>query len=117
MYMPTLKIQSKPVGEFIVYSLQGELIVSTIQVIKQAFLNDLNAKKAYFGLNLSQVTQVDSTGMALLINMKRKADEAGGHFVLFSLSKIALDHLTQTGLISNLVVVKDEDEFRENFIL
>ena len=48
MYMPTLKIQSKPVGEFIVYSLQGELIVSTIQVIKQAFLNDLNAKKAYF---------------------------------------------------------------------
>lgn len=117
MEMPSLKIQVKTLGEFTVYSLKGELLVSTILAIKQRFLDDLKARRVYFAMNLSLVSQIDSSGMALLNNMKKKADDAGGHFVLFSLSKNVLEHLQQTGILNNLVVVKDEEEFQENFIL
>ncbi|MFH0919830.1 MAG: STAS domain-containing protein [Fibrobacterota bacterium] len=115
--MPSLKIQTKTLGDFTVYSLNGELIVSTILSLKQRVLDDLTQKRSYFAMNLSQVSQIDSSGMALLNNIKKKADEAGGHLVLFSLSKYVLDNLTQTGLLSNLVVVRDEDEFRDTFVL
>ncbi|MBL8027250.1 MAG: STAS domain-containing protein [Fibrobacteres bacterium] len=115
--MSQLNIARKEVGEFIVFKLKGALIVSTMLSLKQEVSQLLEKGLAYIAFDLGGIEVIDSSGLGLLSNIKRRADEKNGHCVLMSLPPIVADGLQQTGLIENLVIVKNEAEFRESFIL
>ena len=115
--MSQLKIEHKEIGEFYVYRLSGTLIVSTMLQLKQEITKLLDGGRVYLALDLSGITIIDSSGLGLLSNIKRRTDEKSGHCVLMSLPPVVIDGLQQTGLVNNLVIVKNEAEFRENFIL
>jgi anti-anti-sigma factor len=115
--MAQLNIEQKEIGEFLVYRLTGSLIVSTMLQLKQEVTRVLEKGKVYLAFDLGCIAMIDSSGLGLLSNIKRRTDEKSGHCVLMSLPAIVYDGLQQTGLIGNLVIVKNEAEFRENFIL
>jgi anti-anti-sigma factor len=115
--MSQLKIEQKEIGEFYVYKLSGDLIISTMLQLKQEVTKCFDNGKLYLAFDLSGVSVIDSSGLGLLSNIKRRSDEKSGHCVLMSLPPIVIDGLQQTGLIYNLVIVKNEAEFRESFIL
>jgi anti-anti-sigma factor len=115
--MSQLKIEQKTIGEFSVYRLSGALIVSTMLQLKQEVTKMLDGGKLYLAFDLSGISVIDSSGLGLLSNIKRRTDEKTGHCVFMSLPTVVVDGLQQTGLITNLIIVKNEAEFRESFIL
>ncbi|OGJ92035.1 MAG: hypothetical protein A2268_05750 [Candidatus Raymondbacteria bacterium RifOxyA12_full_50_37] len=112
-----LKIAAKNVGEFTVYVLSGELVVSTILELKNLFLNDLKYGRIYAACDLKGVTFIDSAGVGLISNMNKKVNAEKGHFVLFNVPPPIKESLDKTGLSEIISIVKNEKEFSDNFIL
>ncbi len=115
--MTELTIEEKKVGEFLVWRLTGALSVSTMLQLKTRLSERLAKKEYCIAMDLGGVSIIDSTGLGLLSNIKKRLDEYNGHCVYINLSPCVRDGLQQTGLISNLVIVKDEAEFRDSFII
>lgn len=115
--MGTLKLERKEIGEFTVYALSGEFVVSSMIDFRKLLTADFAKNRHFFALNMQAVTLIDSSGMGLINNIKKKSDEKNGQLVLYSVPPVVLDNLQQTGILTNLVIVKNEEEFKENFIL
>jgi anti-anti-sigma factor len=115
--MPTLSIEKKTLGDFRVLVLKGELIVSTLAALKKSVQEEFAVNKFFMALDMIGVSQIDSSALGLINNIKKKTDEKEGHFVLFSVPPHALQSLTDTGILGNIVIVKNEEEFKDNFIL
>jgi anti-anti-sigma factor len=115
--MATLSIEKKILGDFTVFVLKGELIVSTLAALKKKVQDEFTGNKFYMAIDMLGVSQIDSSALGLINNIKKKTDEKEGHFVLFSVPPHALQSLTETGILGNIVIVKNEEEFKDNFIL
>ena len=115
--MPTLEIKTKHTGEFIVYRLDGELIVSTALELKSQFLKDVKENRHYFAFDMSSVSYIDSSGVGLITNIKKKLDSQNGHLVLYSVGQEIMKSLEKMGLAEVVSIVADEEEFKNNFIL
>jgi len=115
--MPSLDVTKRKTGEFIVYSLEGELIISTLFNLKKLFLEEFNEKSIYFAIDMSNATYVDSSGLGFMSNMQKKVELVNGHLVFFSVPEHILSIFKQAGSTEHFTIVKDEDEFKDNFII
>ena len=115
--MPSLKVQRIEIGDFAVYRLTGEFVVSTLIELRKQLNADLARHRSFYALDMAGVSLIDSSAMGLINNIKKKADEKNGQLVLFSVPPIVTDNLQQIGILANLVIVKNEAEFRENFLI
>lgn len=101
---------------FILYELSGALIVSTMLPIKRLLAADLVKKQLDVAIDMTGVSVIDSSGMALLNNANKRINEKRGRFILFGLQPQVVDSLTQTDILSQLIVVRDRQEFADNFL-
>jgi anti-anti-sigma factor len=115
--MAQLKIQRVEVGDFAVYRLSGEFVVSTLLDLRKMLNSDMAKERNFFALDMAGVTLIDSSAMGLVNNIKKRTDEKNGQLVLFSVPSIVSDNLQQIGITASLVIVKNEAEFRENFLI
>lgn len=112
-----LAIEQKTLGDFTVFTLMGELLVSSMQKLKDAFQDCMATGKLDFAIDFSTATHIDSSGIGLLSNVRKKVDAANGQLVLYSLPSHILASLEQIGLKDNFTIVSDETEFQNTFIL
>jgi anti-anti-sigma factor len=115
--MESLVLARKSLGDFVVYSLDGAFVVSKLVELKKWLNEDFAKKRFYIALDMNRVTHVDSSALGVINNIKKTVDSQGGHFVLYSVPSQVSDSLNAIGILGNLAIVKNEAEFKENFIL
>lgn len=115
--MAQLKVEIKALGDFTILSLEGEFFVSTLGEVKRIIQEEFNNHHYFLAFDLSRLTQIDSSALGLIYNIKKKVDEKSGHFALYSVPQQVLNNLSDIGILGNIVIVKNEEEFKDNFIL
>jgi anti-sigma B factor antagonist len=88
--------------------LAGEIDMSTAQDLREAALSALNQYGPNLHLDLSRVEFMDSTGLEVLISIRRWANREGGHFQLVDPGHAVLRVLEVSGL-ARLFEIYDED--------
>lgn len=76
----------------------GEVDVASAPRLRDELLNALNDRPPLLVVDLSQVTFLDSTGLAALVAVYRRATEIGTAFALAAPTRIAGKVLSITGL-------------------
>jgi anti-anti-sigma factor len=97
MVDPGIQLSVQPVGEGVVL-VRGELDIRTCDHLEQA-LGELAGRGGRLVLDLSELTFCDSTGLAGLVRLHKRAAAAGGAVVLRSPVSRVRHLLTLTGLI------------------
>ena len=70
-----------------VYALEGELDVHQVKVLKNHLLDDLkDAPEDNYVLNLAGVSYLDSSGLGMLVYLKKEIGRHGGSFSLTNLN-------------------------------
>lgn len=93
-------------GEAHVVSLRGELDISTSRQL-DARLRSLLAQHKQVVLDLSELSFIDSSGLAVLITTARAADMDGGGFAVRAVSESALRVLELSGVAKQLRLLPD----------
>jgi anti-sigma B factor antagonist len=71
-----------------VYCLEGELDVHQVKILKNHLLDDLkNAPEDAYVLNLAKVGYLDSSGLGMLVYLKKEIGRNGGSFSLTNLNE------------------------------
>jgi anti-sigma B factor antagonist len=98
-------------GSFEVVRLAGEVDLSWSQQVRAAILDALQRQPAV-GVELSQVSYIDSSGIAALVEGFQTARGSGRRFVLVATSKAVLAVLQLARLDRVFVLVDDLDSAR-----
>jgi len=98
----------QPLDGSVVVRLHGELDMATSPALSRALSSALNGGGTPVVVDLASLTFMDSTGIAVLLNACRLADESGGSFVVRSPSRAVLKAFRLTGVDSILSIEPDE---------
>ena len=93
-----LDLSTRPLGDRAVVSVAGEVDLDTASELGEHALDALHHVSPRIVLDITGVTFMDSTGLKVLVSVERRAQLAGGSFVLVGASPAVLRILTLTGL-------------------
>jgi anti-sigma B factor antagonist len=103
-----LKVTSRPQGECVVMSVQGEIDLYTVPRLQRALTDALAAGgPVRLVVDMSGVDFCDSTGVNVLLAAHRQAREAGGDLELASPRPAVRKILQVTGLEAVFTVVEN----------
>jgi anti-sigma B factor antagonist len=105
------QVVSETLGEMEVVRLSGEVDLSWSQQVRKAILEALERTKSV-GVELSEVSYIDSSGIAALVEGFQTARGNGSRFVLVAVSKAVLAVLQLARLDRVFVLVDDLDAAR-----
>ena len=71
----------------VVVSVDGQLIVSNRQELKQAVLNSLEGGARRFVIDFARTGYIDSSGLGVLVSLSKKIREQGGDLRLAGLNE------------------------------
>ena len=91
----------------VVIRLHGELDMATTPMLNRALASALNSGGTQVVVDLASLTFMDSTGIAVLLNAGRRAEESGGSLVVRSPNRAVLRAFRLTGVDSILVIEAD----------
>lgn len=110
MRLMELKVTSRPQGECVVMSVQGEIDLYTVPRLQRALADALAAGRVRLVVDMSGVDFCDSTGVNVLLAAHRQAREAGGDLELASPRPAVRKILQVTGLETVFTVVETPAE-------
>lgn len=84
--------------------LVGELDLATVEAWQEELDPVCSRPGSLVRLDLSQVTFVDSTGLRMLVRLRRLADAAGGRLVLVEPQPQALHLFEVSGLLDHFTI-------------
>ncbi|HOO55655.1 MAG TPA: STAS domain-containing protein [bacterium] len=101
-----VKMEVKREEDYILFSVTGEIDLYNAKQLKDKVNTTTeNAKTQNLILNLLEVDYIDSTGLGILIGIKRRTSENNGKMVLVLVSERISKLFEITGL-SNIFVIK-----------
>lgn len=92
-------------GRCAVVSVSGEIDLETASQLSEHALSATRERSPHLVLDLSRVTFMDSTGLQVLIAIKRRAELAGGSLTLVGVARAVMKVLTVTGLSETFTIV------------
>jgi len=102
-----LKVTSRPQGEYVVMSVQGEIDLYTVPRLQRALASVLAANDPVrLVVDMSGVDFCDSTGVNVLLAAHRQAREAGGDLELAAPRPAVRKILQVTGLEAVFTVIE-----------
>ena len=93
-----LDLSTRPLGDRAIVSVAGEVDLETASELGEHALDALHHVSKRLVLDITDVTFMDSTGLKVLVSVERRAQLAGGSFVLVGATPTVLRILTLTGL-------------------
>ena len=102
-----LKVTSRPQGEYVAMSVQGEIDLYTVPRLQRALASALgDGGPVRLIVDMSGVEFCDSTGVNVLLAAHRQAREAGGSLALAAPRRAVRKILQVTGLESVFTVIE-----------
>jgi anti-sigma B factor antagonist len=105
------EVTSERHGDFAVVRLRGEVDLSWSQAVRDAILEALDGD-AGVGVELSQVSYIDSSGIAALVEGFQNARQHGRRFALVGVSQAVMAVLELARLDRVFPIVADVDAAR-----
>ncbi|MEO9138127.1 MAG: STAS domain-containing protein [Jatrophihabitans sp.] len=97
--MSSLSLGSRRDNERVIISLDGELDLATVSILRGAALAELDAGEcSALVLDLERLSFLDSTGIGCWIELRNRAEETGKSFELRALPPAARRTMTIAGL-------------------
>ena len=93
-----LHLSTSNLGGYAVVSVSGEIDLESAAQLSEHALTAAREVSPNIVLDLSRVTFMDSTGLQVLIAVKRRAELAGGSLALVGVARAVMKVLTVTGL-------------------
>lgn len=93
-----LDLSTRALGDRAVVSVGGEVDLETASQLAEHALDALHQVSPHIVLDITGVTFMDSTGLKVLVTIERRAQLAGGSFVLVGASPPVRRILALTGL-------------------
>jgi len=81
-----VKISQKQNNDVTILDINGDIDINSSPEMREAFENIANAKTMKVVINLNEVSYVDSSGLATLVEMLKKTRSYGGKMRLASLA-------------------------------
>lgn len=106
--MEQLTYSEKKGSHYVIYELGGGLTFSTIDVFRTSLYEKV--AETNVALGLSQITEIDSTGVGVIFAANGYAKEYSHNFYLLNPSGEVLRSLVSTGLYDLLEVVTSTTE-------
>jgi anti-sigma B factor antagonist len=72
--------------EWTIVSIRGELVIKHLLTLRKSLEPLEQRQSPRLALDLGEIRYVDSSGISLLLDVKRRFDERGGRVVLFGAS-------------------------------
>ena len=110
----SVKLESK--NGLMVCNIRGEIDINSSPSIKKAFDNLISKKTPKVVINLSQVTYVDSSGLATLVEILKNMRPYGGRMRLTNLSSKIKSLFEITKLEKLFEIMADEEEAISTFV-
>ena len=105
-----LHLSTSSDGGYAVVSVSGEIDLETAAQLSDHALTAIREVSPRLVLDLSRVTFMDSTGLQVLIAIKRRAELAGGSLALVGVARAVMKVLTVTGLSETFTIAAAVDE-------
>lgn len=98
-----------------VISLYGEIGIYNINAIKKDIKNTMEKNTIFAIMDLKNVDYMDSSALALLINLRKQLTELGGGVKLVDVPKNILNLLEMTGILPYFDIHNDVADAAECF--
>jgi len=108
----TLKISSRTVASATVVDLEGAITISNSANLRSTLFQTLPATPR-LALNMSGISYVDSSGIATLIEVLKKARDLNRDFHLFGVGRPVHDVLKLTNLLGVFQIFATEEDALE----
>lgn len=92
------KLCARPLGPHVVVKVFGELDLFTAPELRTFLIDTLQWRGCHIVLDCSDLGFADSSGLAVLVGVQRRARRAGGSLRLAGLPTLVADQLAVTGL-------------------
>jgi anti-anti-sigma factor len=105
-----LQLSTRRADRRAVVSVGGEVDLETASQLGEHALDAVRDVSPHLALDLAGVTFMDSTGLKVLLSIKRRADLSGGSLVLAGATRSVRTILTLTGLDQTFALYDSLDE-------
>jgi anti-sigma B factor antagonist len=105
-----MEIKQRTAGDGVIVGLSGEVDMSTSPDARRAFLDLVEKKTKKILVDLSQVTYIDSSGLATLVECFQNTRRYGGQLRLFGLNDNIKDVFSLARLDTIFDIRKSEEE-------
>ena len=110
-----ITIDAEERGVYYFFRFNGVLSAQTVVDVRHSLEKAMSTGAVKFGIDLSGVTHVDSTGVGLLINLTKKLMKEGGVCLFSSPSQQVQTVMKATNTDKVLVVVPSAADFESRF--
>lgn len=111
-----MQVKTEDKGDVRICYVNGEIDINTSPQIKKIFDKIISEKKEKILINLKDVTYVDSSGLATLVEMLKNVRSYGGKLKLSNLSSKIRSLFEITKLEKLFEIIGDEEEALKSFI-
>ena len=110
-----MKIAQKQNNDITIFNIDGDIDINSSPEMREAFEDIANAKTMKIVVNLSNVSYVDSSGLATLVEMLKKTRSYGAKLRLASLAPKVKSLFEITKLEQLFDIFDTEEEASANF--
>ena len=110
-----MQITEKKNNDILVFSVDGDIDINSSPEIRQIFDKPTSEKVMKIIVNLSNVSYVDSSGLATLVEMLKKTKNYGGKLRLSNLAAKVKSLFEITKLEKIFEIYETEEEASTNF--
>ena len=110
-----MKINQRKAGEVTVLELSGEIDINTSPEVRKAFDQLIKHQEKRILLNFTQVSYIDSSGLATMVEMLQRLKRFGGQLRLSNLSEKVKGLFEITKLDRLFGIFPSEEEALKDF--
>jgi len=105
-----MNISTRKKGKHLIVSLAGELNLYNVGEVKNQITSSISADTSSLVMDFKELTYIDSSGIGLMAQLKKKYGAGAGRFTLMGVSKEVMDVLRITALDSFFQFASGEDK-------
>jgi anti-anti-sigma factor len=91
--------------------LSGKFVVKTISLVRKAFESLQSRKVLYIALDLTGVTQIDSSSLTVMLNLQKRIQQKSGRMALIGPNEVIKETLFMVGFNKAVPMYNTQDEF------
>jgi anti-anti-sigma factor len=93
----------------------GKLIVKNLTIVRGRFETAEQAQQPLIAIDLSAVTQLDSSAITMLINFQKRIIRKNGHLVLFAPCSDIAELFSIVGIDKSFSICETRDDFEARY--
>ncbi len=106
-----MQITKRVKGEYVIFSISGDLDMNNVKFAKEIFNNEVNKGTKYVAIDMKELSYIDSSGIGSFIGLMSKLRNVGGQVILLNMSPEIERIFSITKLLAFFKVYKSEEEF------